>query len=465
MTSIIILFFFIISEFIFSTFSNVVTLNDIYTLSSIGLVQYLFCIFSWIKLGRSFFSPYIILLTTIYIFHCGQAILFALPIDYTPQLIGYMGINYSDFFSALTYTLILLAFFHIGALIRILQKSHAHIRTKPNPNAELTLKIIRQVALVFFVISIYPYYHTMIDNAIKSITYGYGSLHSGDSAAGFGHLMESIGEYFIPSYICLLIGCIHKKKYRRILYILGFLTCGIILLTGSRTYAVLILAILIVYQYYFIRKFSKKQIIIFVFCGILLSNILTIVKNVRASTDKDLTTYINQDNEENPLVDAISEMGGSMFCTIKMMENIPKKDDWFYGKTYTYSVFSLIPNLGFWDHHPSRDYGMTDIYLTNLLGLHYGSGSSMAAEVYLNFGYLGFVVFLLYGYIAAFFFSYLDIDIRNKNYLHAALVMMVLWFTLIFPRNPFMTTFRSIIFYAIPIYLILRYRCSKFSKK
>ena len=461
MKSIITLILFAVVEFFFRSFCYEDTLDNIYTLSLIGLIQYLFCLFSWVKYGRTIISPYIILLTTMYIFHCGQAFLFVLPIGYTPKLLGYLGIDNSDFFNALTYSLILLAFFHIGALIRVLYNPYVQNRRRPNFNPEATLKAIRQISLIFFVISIYPYYHTMIDNAIKSMTYGYGSLHSGDRAVGFGHLMESIGMYFIPSYICLLIGCINLKTYRFILYILGFFTCGIILLTGSRTYAVLILAILIVYQYYFIKKFSKKQIVIFLFCGILLSNVLTIVKYARGSTNKDLATYFNQENDENPVVEAISEMGGSMFCTIKMMESIPNEDDWFFGKTYGYAVLSLVPNLGFWDHHPSRDYGMTDIYLTNLLRLNYGTGSSMAAEVYLNFGYFGFIIFLIYGYIAAFFFSNLNIDIGNKNYLHAALIMMIFWFSLIFPRNPFMATFRNIIFYAIPIYLVLRYRCGR----
>lgn len=457
-----------IAEFFISGFCIDAGLNDIRILSLLGLAQYIISLVSWKSYRQEVLSPYIILLTAIYIFQCGQALLFALPIDYTPKLFGYMGITYNAFFLALAYTLILLVVFHVGALMYVKHNVLNRIDTFDNMSvlkSNKALAVIRNVALAFFLVSFLPYYFTVVDKAVRSMTIGYGALYSEENAVGFGHLMESIGDYYIPSYICLLIGCKNKRLIRYLLLIIGFITCGLILMTGSRTNAVLILSVIIIFQNYFVKRFNKKQIVLTLVSALVLLNVMAVVKGVRSADNKDISTFLIYESEDNPAVKAIEEMGGSMFCTIKMMEIIPSEDDWFYGKSYLYSLFSLIPNLGFWDHHPSRDYGMTDIWLTERLGLNYGSGSSMAAEVYLNFGYLGFIVFFLYGYIAANFFSRLTGDIRNNRYIQASLVMMVFWFCLYFPRYPFMTTFRGIIFYAIPIYWLTRYFYNRYSRK
>ena len=114
--------------------------------------------------------------------------------------------------------------------------------------------------------------------------------------------------------------------------------------------------------------------------------------------------------ENNAGVEAVAEMGSTMFCLIKTMNLVPEKFEYRYGKSYMYSFSSLIPNLGFWDIHPAKREANLSEWLTNALGLSYGTGYSMCAEAYANFGYLGFILFFFWGWFIANVFGKIEIS-------------------------------------------------------
>ena len=155
----------------------------------------------------------------------------------------------------------------------------------------------------------------------------------------------------------------------------------------------------------------------------------------------------------NGAVDAVAEMGGTMFCLIKTMNLVPDYQDYRYGKSYVYAFTSLIPNFGFWEIHPAKKESNLSEWLTNSLGLNYGTGFSMCAEAYANFGYLCFIVFFLWGWFIEGLFGRIETSIIRKDYALLAFLLILFWFFLTLPRNNFINLVRPLFFIAGPIYL------------
>lgn len=150
-----------------------------------------------------------------------------------------------------------------------------------------------------------------------------------------------------------------------------------------------------------------------------------------------------------------------MFCLIKTRNLVPEKQDYRYGKSYLYAFTSIIPNLGFWDIHPAKKEANLSDWLTDSLGLDYGTGFSMCAEAFANFGYLGFIAFFFWGWFMASILGKIEWSVQTRNYAQMAFLLILFWFFLTLPRNNFINLIRPIFFVAGPIYLY----CTKFSKR
>ena len=208
---------------------------------------------------------------------------------------------------------------------------------------------------------------------------------------------------------------------------------------------------------YLVKKFTKKWLLIGCLGGFCFLQILSYVAEVRVESNRSVNVESIQ-LEENRAVDAIAEMGGTMFCLIKTMNLVPEQQDYRYGKSYVYAFTSLIPNLGFWDIHPAKREANLSHWLTNSLGLDYGTGFSMCAEAYANFGDFGFIIFFFWGLFIAHIFGKIEISVIEKVYSMLAFLLILFWFCLTLPRNNFINLVRPLFFIAGPVYLY----CAKF---
>jgi len=236
-----------------------------------------------------------------------------------------------------------------------------------------------------------------------------------------------------------------------------------ILLTGGRTKAVILIAILVVLYNYLIIKFTKKWLGIGIVGVIFLLQVLAYIGEVRVERGR-ATSLEGMKIEKNAAVDAVAEMGGSMFCLIKTMDLVPSNEPYRYGKSYAYSFTTLIPNLGFWAIHPAKKESNLSDWLTDALGLSYGTGFSMCAEAYANFGYFGIFVFFFWGWFLASIFGKIEISVRTRNYALLAFLLILFWYFLKLPRNNFINLVRPIFFVAGPIYLYCKRAKTKIYK-
>lgn len=422
----------------------------------LGFVQLVYCIISWMKRGNQFISPYIIFLVALYIFSFGQSFLWALDVEGQRMLVGFYGITIAEIFNAQVLTLVMLAFFHIGASFWITKKTKSLSQQQFGHD---NIDRLKTIGWLLFLVSIIPYVTETVNDMIMSVTMGYGAIY-GEGKVGFDNLSGFIADYFIPSVICLFIVYKDNKLIKWALVAILLLNIFAIMVTGGRSNAVIIIAILVVLYNYLIKRFTKKWLLVGVAGVILLLQLLSFVGATRGQSGRSATME-DIKIEDNAAVNAIAEMGGSMFCLIKTQDLVPEKYDYRYGKSYAFAFTTLIPNLGFWDIHPAKKESNLSDWLTDALGLGYGTGFSMCAEAYANFGNLGFIVFFFWGWFLASVFGKIDISIETRNYALLAFVLILFWFFLKLPRNNFINLVRPIFFIAGPIYLY----CTKFRKK
>ena len=455
-SSIIILFFFILFYIIYGMYVSVPSYIDLRIVGGVGFVQFLFSIYSSLKNGQKLISPYIIFLIVLYVFHVGQSLIYPFDIVSKNDLVGFMGITIADVFSAQLVSFSFIAFFQIGAL---LYKPKKCVNAYDDAVTAQQEKRLTRIGWFIAIISVYPYYQELISNAILSLTRGYGALYEGEVKIGLANLQTVIADYFIPSIICLYIGYRRKNAIRIILTSILLFNSLIILITGGRSEAVIILGLLLVLRNYLVKPFTRKNLVAIGGCAVIVLMLLSSIAQMRSNTNRSLkdTFKISSNKEDsNGVVSAIGEMGGSMFCQIWTKEIISQTGDYRYGSSYAYAFTSIIPNLGFWSLHPAKVHADLGSWLTSQKGLTFGTGYSMVAEAYINFGYFGFLIMMLWGYLAARIFGYIGIALDKRDIAYMAFVLVFFWFALKIPRNSFVGIVRAIFYFALPIYWYTR---------
>lgn len=464
-SSIILLFFFAVFYVIYGMCVTVPSYTDLRIVGSVGLAQFLLSIYSSLKNGQKLISPCIIFLIVLYVFHVGQSLMYPFDIVSHNDLVGFLGITIADVFSAQLVSFAFIAFFQIGAL---LYKAKDRINNYNGTISAQQEKRLIQIGWFLALISAYSYYQELISNAILSLINGYGALYEREIRTGLSNLQAVIADYFIPSIICLYIGYRKKKLARIILMSILLINCLVILIIGGRSEAVIILGLLLILRNYLVRPFTRKEIAIIgggaIFVLILLSSIAQIRSDTHRSLQDTLKTSNNKESP-NGVVSAIGEMGGSMFCQIWTKEILSQTKDYRCGSSYAYAFTSLIPNLGFWSIHPAKVHADLGDWLTNQKGLTFGTGYSMVAEAYINFGYFGCLIMMLWGYLAARILGQMGLALERRNIAYVAFVLVFFWFALKIPRNSFIGIVRAVFYFSLPIYWYTRGYILKISHK
>ena len=428
-----------------------------------GTLVFLWCLWSWYKLRKEILCPYVIFLSTAYVFMFGQSMLLALGIPINPM--RDLHSRYSNFImlKANVFTCLGLCAFHNGALFsakvekcsnKCLQTSNERYKNK----IKYLYKSMQVVGWLLFLISIGP----TVANTVNSIrlvsSYGYRFLYDESLIRiGVQNWSKILQQFFVPSLICLFI-CSHNNKFIRwfvIFFSILYILSGLYL--GGRGKPVVLILCLICMWHFLIKPIKGCKSLLFVISGIIFISFLSVIFKLRNVPNRTFLDYVelflNSFGKENLFVEAISEMGGSMFPLINVMLLVPDVFSFRYGESYLYALFSLIPNLGFWDLHPSTIKANLGDWLQDVLGIGYGPGFSMAAEAYINFGWFGIIFMTLLGCFYGWLFSLISRKEKPEQYNPVIFffVFSILSMTMMTVRNSFIGTVRAFIYYTIPV--------------
>lgn len=426
-------------------------------LGGIGLLQLAVSLRGWKRLTGSVFVPYTVFLGAAYVFTFGQSLLDVFG-AVTPGRDLRETLSIGSIYAAQYVTLQFLAFFHMGAL--------ASVRRVGRPVGPLLLtqaqeralgnqiRGLRAVGWLFVAISFVPFAVECVRMYVVVSVLGYGGLYEGEIHIGLSNIVQILSQYFIPGLLCLLVAS--RNRGRRVIIALLSLYVLFLMYIGARSGGVVLAVVLLVYYHTCVRPFRFRQFALLAIGGYFFVAALGVIAHTRDEANADFMDAYLDRKSENPFLEAVSEMGGSMFPLAETMRLVPRRSDYRLGTTYLYSLTSVIPNVGFWDLHPAMRYGDLGGWLQRTLDLGYGPGYSIVAEAYINFGRAGFLFMFCFGFVLARLFH---IDaVRLGNPLLVLLSLLLCFLILKTVRNSFLATVRSLFYYLLPIYLIVVYR-------
>jgi len=276
--------------------------------------------------------------------------------------------------------------------------------------------------------------------------------------AGLLGILNYLTIFFVPGLLFLFAGLKRNLKQAIIIYfiIIAYGSCQLFL--GRRSWGSMYLISSIWLWHVLVRPVPLRAIALF---GVLiLFVVFPGMKAYRGETgDHRLSlehfknTYLSI---ENPAIQILSEMGGSMQTISHTLDLVPATRPYEYGSTYYYALTAVIPNI-FWDIHPAVEHGSPNRWLTMTVAPATwdrggGIGYSMIAEAYFNFGLIGSAfMMIIIGYIIARL-HYWDAKFMLASKATIAVIMSSLLF---WPRQDVNIFVRSVFITAILPYLAI----------
>ena len=308
-------------------------------LSWMGIILYIYIIFSWYKLYGKIFDLYTIMITFFMLFNYGQCFLWAFGIN-TDTEIGKanpLGIGIAtdkEIIISQLITLICIFMFHIGSCFGT-KKNKEFDENKEKINKISIYKISKMLA--FLVIP--ATFIKLLKDILVSSQYGYGALYYGDNM-NQNFVIEMLYRLFFPCLFGLLIGSGFKKSIRRFVYVVFLIFMILSLLTGDRgawAYSILIFGFL---HNNCVKKFSVNFLAKCFILALIFLNIVSAVVEVRKTGINIESVKEAIAGDGNPLISTISEMGGSMIIQTTLVK--VGYDIYPYGNTYIFSILGMI---------------------------------------------------------------------------------------------------------------------------
>ena len=209
------------------------------------------------------------------------------------------------------------------------------------------------------------------------------------------------------------------KNIDKKILLLFISTIFIYLYVGDRGGALQpMLASLILYGT-FIKPINKKQFFLIIFFGAILMTLIGIGR-AEKSNENILFAGVNK-VEFTSNYDFTLELANSARTLYKSLSNVPERHDYFYGKLWVSQILANLPlaQAIYLNISGDRTYELDSAeyitYITRGKFSTWGEGSSLIADIYLNFGIYGVVIFM---FLFGMFFKKIVNEFELKSSLY-----------------------------------------------
>ena len=377
-----------------------------------SVISLLLSFYYHLKLSHKLFDLINIFLIILYLFHFGQYILYLFNIYYkffweVPNYLNAFEANYNIIIKAVILSNCYFLVFAICTNIPQYFKNIRFFKNNIKTFGNIQRKNILKFALILFIISVIPTLIVRVKEIIISVSDGYANSLN-ENICSILKLLESL---FIPSLFLMYFST--NKKWVKYTILCSFILYSLILfIIGGRTECV---ALIVTALILFLRnkKIKLKFIILSIISLLVLLVLIVATAEYRNVSNKTLSSFIdctiNIIKTNSIFAQFIGEMGwtGSTFCYVISITNT---EGFIWGTSYFNSLLNIIPSsldiLGIVNTYGSQAF--LSSWLTQKVGFAFGTGSSLFAEAYLNFGgLLGIVPIGFIGYLIG---SFLSID-------------------------------------------------------
>lgn len=361
---------------------SLVNKSAIIIMSWIGILEYIFILWTHKAKTKKIITSYIIFITFLYVFNFGQCFLWAVGIFTDDSILNSTLYKFSNpslenIFLTQVIILMCIIVFHCGFLILCNKK-----RKENNKRIDFTdLKSKKFFFYMSILVIPISFYKLFKDYTIAS-TYGYRALYYGEHTSNILTIVEIIYYWFFPCLVGLLLSNDGKKKKKVYLIFIVFIIFNLAMGDrGSWIYALFI--ILYTIKEKFPNSLKLNKVIFLSALGYIGLFLVSAIKKIRNIGISILSIITILDFKQSPIVEFITEMGSTMQTTLVLVEkgwNI-----YPYGNTLLFALMGMISSkiitfLGF--EYVSVSSWFSQVFLN----IEYGAGFSLITEVYMNFG-------------------------------------------------------------------------------
>lgn len=432
----------------------------------IGVLVNLYCVISILIIEKTIYSPYILFQVLSIIFLYGQLICRDL-----------MGINITEMFDVRnlvsTNGIIEACFLimycqlslHLGVLAyKILKKKKINNEIQ-NEQQEFQLRALKRVGYLLLIISVIPAFYELILRFNSAISSAYDGLQE-TNTYGIYSILNKLIPFFKISLLCLMLGYKENKNISKFILVFGIAFYAVQIFFGNRGIPLISIITLIWLYNIAVKRIDKKLFVILLICLIPITAIISVIRENRIQSGMYNWIFnigsLMQEKiiEKNPIVETIYEMGTAIYPTAYVIDKVPEKMDYQYGKSYVLSVFSII-TVNITNEKNNLVYEMNAVaQISELAGSSFGG--SYIEEAYVNFGWLS----PLFAFLVGVMFEILNRKINSsKALINLALIAYFLNPLLWTVRNVMITLPREFVWYILPTYILYKLYCNSILKK
>lgn len=292
------------------------------------------------------------------------------------------------------------------------------------------------------------------DFRIISVTQSANSYSAFSDSVGSG-IVDDLAYLLLPGLFFLFFsGCI-KERTKKIIFILMLLYfVSMMMLTGSRKIQIFsILSLFLGFEFSLDKvNFSIRRTSLYTFLGILVLNILIIIRDNRfdlVSIGPELITKITSFNLlENIVGEILAETGLTVLSVVSIIKVVPNLMPFQYGMTYIRTIPSVLPIgwlLGDFFNLASSTYVINSYTKLPV-------GSSFIGDLYWNWGYIGgaFAAFLSGILISKFMYVSRKNNIRKNSALYFSVFSQLI----ILVRSELFDVFRPITMLILVVFFV-----------
>lgn len=272
------------------------------------------------------------------------------------------------------------------------------------------------------------------------LNYGYDAIQNLEKYTTYSValLLQYSNPLMVIGMILAVLASVfrHQKMFHSKIVLLATIFCFFIMvMEGERGTIVKLAVPLLLIRHFFVKRIKYRYLLVFLLTGFFLFAFMGMVRTIVFRPQKMMEEYRYQKStEESGWKYSFVSMGSSFLIVDIVTHDIPSRESYWYGASWRSAVLHMVPflqgflaRLGYAERSPSQ-------WITST---YFGPGAAgraftVAAEGYLNFGFVG--VLLETAFIGAF----------------------IRWLTIFFSRRP--SAFRALIFLGclVPAILITR---------
>lgn len=377
-----------------STFEN----HCIYVL--LITASYLFCVRTWIKSGCRAISLYSFFISYAFLCNCGQSVLFVLGV---PQefLTAYYGASFEYMTQALRFQCICIAALNFGTSLALKHKTDC-VSTETmrgwynghHPIHDKNDKLLFYLMIVFLLGTLYSAFEVA---RVRSTMSYMEWMYEGSKTV-------NTRFYFMYFYMFLSLRSVLRKQYVVFIYVCWLFFILLYMMLGLRTQAIPYVSLFIItLPLTNERLFDKKFIplwIVGVITGIIF---LGVISSTRTGESVNLSETSSGQGPAVSFYTSMADIGVSANTIANAMDLCDKGMPHY--QSILYSVASVIPQrvlkIPVSDiFNVSNAITSPGSYASEMLGTP-GAGYSFMAEAFLNFGWMGWLYLILYGFLIA----------------------------------------------------------------